>query len=74
MLDFGCSTSSDCLGKSTACTLPSLQDRQRKARRVPILMLMCHAFWVCTKAVDPPKEDGETDASYHQEMDMLHWN
>lgn len=28
----------------------------------------------CTKAVDTPKEDGETDASYYERMDKLHWH
>ncbi|KAH6871195.1 hypothetical protein B0T10DRAFT_591417 [Thelonectria olida] len=32
---------------------------------------ICHPL--CNKAVDTPKEDGETDASYYQRMDKLHW-
>ncbi|KAH7141121.1 hypothetical protein EDB81DRAFT_692775 [Dactylonectria macrodidyma] len=31
----------------------------------------CHPL--CHKAVDTPKKDGETDASYYQQMDKLHW-
>ena len=27
----------------------------------------------CVKAVDTPKEDGETDSDYFQRMDKLHW-
>ncbi|KAL1905798.1 hypothetical protein Sste5344_008475 [Sporothrix stenoceras] len=32
----------------------------------------CHKAH-CTKAVDKPRNDGETDASYYQRMDTLHW-
>ncbi|KAH8696481.1 hypothetical protein BGW36DRAFT_296859 [Talaromyces proteolyticus] len=32
---------------------------------------ICHI--VCMKAADKPKEEGETDASYYQRMDKLHW-
>lgn len=28
---------------------------------------------ICARPVDTPKEDGETDASYYQRMDKLHW-
>ncbi|KAH7146988.1 hypothetical protein B0J13DRAFT_621914 [Dactylonectria estremocensis] len=28
---------------------------------------------LCNKAVDTPKEHGETDASYYQRMEKLHW-
>lgn len=27
----------------------------------------------CSRAVDTPREDGETDADYYQRMDKLHW-
>ena len=27
----------------------------------------------CSTAVDIPRKDGETDASYYQRMDNLHW-
>ncbi|KAJ5796080.1 uncharacterized protein N7518_004620 [Penicillium psychrosexuale] len=33
---------------------------------------VCHPK-LCSKAVDIPKEDGETDASYYERMDKLHW-
>lgn len=42
--------------------------------RVPILMLLGHAFGFVQKAVDTPKKDGETNASYHERMDKLHWH
>ncbi|KAJ5894361.1 hypothetical protein N7495_006052 [Penicillium taxi] len=28
---------------------------------------------ICVRAVDTPREDGETDTSYYQRMDKLHW-
>ncbi|KAH7165328.1 hypothetical protein EDB81DRAFT_865463 [Dactylonectria macrodidyma] len=34
-------------------------------------MGICHPL--CNKAVDTPKEHGETDASYYQRMEKLHW-
>ncbi|KAJ9142652.1 hypothetical protein NKR23_g7076 [Pleurostoma richardsiae] len=33
---------------------------------------ICHPL--CSKAFDTPKEEGETDASYYQRMDKLHWS
>jgi hypothetical protein len=33
---------------------------------------ICHQQ-PCSSPVDTPKEDGETDASYYQRMDKLHW-
>ncbi|KAJ5925426.1 hypothetical protein N7454_008065 [Penicillium verhagenii] len=38
----------------------------------PELIIKC--MKICSAPIDTPKKEGETDASYYQRMDKLHWH
>jgi hypothetical protein len=71
--DFGCYSNQDCIRQSNGnCRLCHHYSVDNESDNPIINALgICHP--ICSKAVDTPKEDGETDASYYQRMDKLHW-
>ncbi|KAJ5170505.1 uncharacterized protein N7500_003288 [Penicillium coprophilum] len=70
--DYGCYTGQDCVrqthGNCNVCHKYRV-DNECDSRQVNAIGI-CHPL--CSKAVDPRKEDGEMDASYYQRMDKLH--
>ncbi|KAJ5559566.1 hypothetical protein N7513_001965 [Penicillium frequentans] len=72
--NFGCYTDAHCVEQSTACTLchEYRVDNWCDAGRNVNAIGSC--IRLCTKPVDTPKENGETDASYYERMDKLHWH
>lgn len=72
--DFGCYTSQDCIRQTNGNCRICHRYRVDNECDQPMTNAIgiCHPK-ICSKAVDTPKEDGETDASYYQRMDKLHW-
>ncbi|KAJ5546459.1 hypothetical protein N7494_004044 [Penicillium frequentans] len=72
--NFGCYNNEHCLEQSTACDLCHKYrvDNWCDAGRNVNAIGSC--IRICTKVVDTPREDGETDASYYERMDKLHWH
>ena len=72
--DFGCHSRQDCVRQSNGncqiCHLYRVDNECDQLRTNAIGI--CHP--ACSKAVDTPREDGETDASYYQRMEKLHWS
>ncbi|KAJ5131879.1 hypothetical protein N7448_006037 [Penicillium atrosanguineum] len=72
--DIGCYSNQDCIRQSNGnCRLCHHYRVDNECDQpVTNAIGVCHPK-LCSKAVDTPKEDGETDASYYERMDKLHW-
>ncbi|KAJ5651162.1 uncharacterized protein N7484_004885 [Penicillium longicatenatum] len=66
--NFGCYTDAHCRVPSAMNRVDNECDAGRNVNAIGSCIRLC------TKAVDTPKEDGETDASYYERMDKLHWH
>ncbi|KAL7921912.1 hypothetical protein ACQKWADRAFT_327280 [Trichoderma austrokoningii] len=71
---YGCHSSEDCIRQSrgSCSTCHSFRVDNECARGLTDAVGACHKH--CKKAVDTPRQAGETDASYYQRMDKLHWS
>ncbi|KAJ5960353.1 uncharacterized protein N7479_007503 [Penicillium vulpinum] len=71
--DLGCHSAQDCIRQSNGNCRICHHYRVDNECDQPLTNAigLCHPL--CSKAVDTPKEDGETDASYYQRMEKLHW-
>ncbi|KAB8211401.1 hypothetical protein BDV34DRAFT_219997 [Aspergillus parasiticus] len=72
--DLGCYTDSDCIRQSNGNCRICHHYRVDNECDQPLANAIGICRPLCSKAVDTPKEDGETDASYYQRMDKLHWS
>jgi hypothetical protein len=72
--DYGCNNNFDCERQTNGnCNLCHFYRVDNECdTRLTNAVGVCHGA-TCWKAVDTPKEDGETDASYYQRMDKMHW-
>jgi hypothetical protein len=71
--DFGCYSNQDCIRQSNGNCRVCHHYRVDNECDQPLTNAIGICRPLCSKAVDAPKEDGETDASYYQRMDKLHW-
>ncbi|GAQ09150.1 hypothetical protein ALT_6471 [Aspergillus lentulus] len=71
--DFGCYSNQDCIRQSNGNCRVCHQYRVDNECDQPLTNAIGICRPLCSKAVDKPKEDGETDASYYRRMDKLHW-
>ncbi|KAJ5212654.1 uncharacterized protein N7498_004300 [Penicillium cinerascens] len=71
--DYGCHSNQDCIRQTYGNCRVCRRYRVDNECEEPMVNAIgvCHPL--CSKAVDIPKEDGETDASYYERMDKLHW-
>lgn len=72
--DYGCEDSNDCTRQTYGnCALCHhyYVDNECETGLTNAIGVCIHPY--CSKAVDTPREDGESDASYYQRMDRLHW-
>ncbi|XRM45810.1 hypothetical protein ABZX51_008884 [Aspergillus tubingensis] len=72
--DYGCYNAQDCIHQTNGnCDICHTYRVDNECDQTLTNAIgLCHPK-LCSKAVDTPKEDGETDASYYQRMDKLHW-
>lgn len=72
---YGCYYDQDCInqsgGRCTFCQHYRV-DNECSVSGITNAIGICHPK-ICVKAVDTPKENGETDTDYYQRMDKLHW-
>lgn len=71
--DYGCITPGDCTRQAPECTSCHhyYVDNECDLGQTNAIGVCIR---ICSKAVDTPRQDGETDASYYERMDKLHWS
>ena len=74
--DFGCYSNQDCIrisnGNCHVCHTYRVDNECDEGVTVNAIGI-CHPK-VCSKAVDTPRNDKETETSYYHRMDKLHWH
>ncbi|EJP64585.1 uncharacterized protein BBA_06579 [Beauveria bassiana ARSEF 2860] len=73
--DFGCHSHGDCIQQTNGnCNLCHHYrvDNECDQGLTNAIGICTHG--ICRKAVDTPRETGESDAAYYQRMDKLHWH
>lgn len=69
---YSCSKDKDCKPqKCDKCVKKRIEDGC-ESKKTQAVAGQCNAS-DCSAAVDTPREDGETDASYYKRMDTMHW-
>ena len=71
--DYGCNNRQDCISQSNGNCNLCHQYRIDNECDVVNANAIGACRLICDKAVDEPRQEGETDASYYQRMDALHW-
>lgn len=71
--DYGCNSRNDCVSQSNGRCNFCHQYRIDNECDVVNINAVGSCRILCDKPVDEPRQEGETDASYYQRMDALHW-
>ncbi|KAG9258927.1 uncharacterized protein F5Z01DRAFT_641793 [Emericellopsis atlantica] len=71
--DYGCHSNSDCIRQTNGNCRLCHHYRVDDECDAPLTNAIGVCRPLCSKKADTPKEDGETDSSYYQRMDKLHW-
>lgn len=71
---YGCQRGSDCIRQSRGNCRHCHHYRTDNECEYGIVDAIGACIRICSKAADTPRQDGETDASYYQRMNKLHWS
>lgn len=71
---YGCQGRNDCIRRSRGNCRHCHYYRVDNECEYGMVNAIGTCIRICGKAVDTPRQDGETDASYYQRMDKLHWS